>query len=197
MPFAVLSRQATAVYPCTMESKAQMPVDDADLFRRSVGKVKPMRQDRVAVQKPRPAPVPTQRLRDEQDVLHELANGLYDEAEIETGEELLFVRAGVQHGLLRKLKRGQFSVDAQLDLHGMNVIAARESLLVFLDKAQASGLRCIRVIHGKGHGSRGRQPVLKGKVNVWLRELDAVLAFCSTRPADGGTGAVYVLLKRG
>jgi DNA-nicking Smr family endonuclease len=180
-----------------MENDTQDAVDDADLFRRSVGKVKRLRQDRVIVHRSPPAPVPVQRLKDEREVLQEMASGLYDEAEIETGEELLFVRTGVQHGLLRKLRRGQLSVEAELDLHGMNVPAARESLYGFLSRAQTTGLRCVRVIHGKGLSSRGRQPVLKGKVNLWLRQLDAVLAFCSTRPVHGGTGAVYILLKRG
>ena len=170
--------------------------DDAQLFRKLVGKVKLLTHDLAEVSPPRPAPVPTQRLLDERNVLQEMASGLFDGAELETGDELLFCRPGIQSGVFRKLRRGQFAIEAELDLHGCTVDQAREWLLTFLQDAQVRGNRCVRIVHGKGHGSRGRQPVLKGKVNQWLRQIDAVLAFSSTRPVDGGTGAVYVLLKR-
>jgi len=120
----------------------------------------------------------------------------YDPAELELGDELLFSRSGLQHGLLRKLRRGQFSIRMQLDLHGMTVAEARLALTQFLLDCRAANARCVRIIHGKGHGSLHKQPVLKGKVNKWLQQRDEVLAFCSARIEDGGTGAVYVLLKR-
>lgn len=179
-----------------MDRKRKHSDEDARLFRESVGDVRPLSHDLAEVAAPRPAPVPRQRLRDEREVLREMAAGLYDGAEIETGEELVFARPGVQLTLMRKLRRGQFAIEGELDLHGYTVSEARESLFLFLHDARASGRRCVRVVHGKGNGSHGRQPVLKGKVNHWLRQIDAVLAFASTRPVDGGTGAVYVLLKR-
>jgi DNA-nicking Smr family endonuclease len=179
-----------------MDRKRKDNDEDARLFRESVGEVRPLTHDLAEVAAPRPAPIPRQRLRDERAVLREMAAGLYDAAEIETGDELVFARPGIQLTLMRKLRRGQFAIEAELDLHGYTVADAREALFLFLHDARASGRRCVRVVHGKGNGSQGRQPVLKGKVNHWLRQIDAVLAFASTRPVDGGTGAVYVLLKR-
>jgi DNA-nicking Smr family endonuclease len=118
-----------------------------------------------------------------------------DPAEVETGEELLFARPGLQHGVLRKLRRGQYSHGAELDLHGMTVVIARQALALFLSECQHDGIRNVRIIHGKGNGSLRQQPILKSKVNHWLRQRNEVLAFCSARPIDGGTGALYVLLR--
>jgi DNA-nicking Smr family endonuclease len=120
----------------------------------------------------------------------------YDPAEVETGEELLFIRPGIQHGVLTKLRRGQFSIKAELDLHGMVVRVAQVEIAAFLRNCQNRNIRCARIIHGKGYGSWQKQPILKNKLNKWLQQRDEVLAFCSARPVDGGTGAVYVLLKR-
>lgn len=115
--------------------------------------------------------------------------------ETETGEELSFIRPGLQHRLLRKLRRGHFSIGAELDLHGMTVALAQVELTIFLKQAQARGVRCVRIIHGKGLRSRQGRPVLKFKLERWLRLREEVIAFSSARPVDGGTGAVYVLLK--
>jgi DNA-nicking Smr family endonuclease len=179
-----------------MERKDSDSDEDTLLFRQTVGGVRPLTHDLADVKPPRPKPIPQQRLIDEREVLREMASGLFDGAEVETGEELIYFRPGIQHTVARKLRRGQYAVEAELDLHGYTVVEARAALAAFLHDAQAGGRRCVRIVHGKGHGSHGRQPVLKGKVNHWLRQIDAVLAFCSTRPAHGGTGAVYVLLKR-
>ncbi len=166
------------------------------LFRDAVGPVRRLRHDRIEPRKPKPAPRPRQRLRDEQRVIRDMLSDPVDPAELETGEELLFSRPGLQHTLLRRLRRGQLAVQAQLDLHGRTVDEARTALAGFLYDACARGLRVVRVVHGKGRGSPGRRPVLKGRVNHWLRQRDEVLAFCSAPPGDGGTGAVYVLLRR-
>ena len=96
---------------------------------------------------------------------------------------------------MRKLRRGQYAIEAQLDLHGNTVPEARERVSTFLRDMQTQGKRCVRIIHGKGKSSEGKLPVLKGKVNAWLQQWDQVLAFCSARPNDGGTGAIYVLLR--
>jgi DNA-nicking Smr family endonuclease len=97
---------------------------------------------------------------------------------------------------MRKLSRGGFSVQAEIDLHGMTVAEARPRLQEFIETCAQDGKLCIRVVHGKGLGSGRRGPVLKQKVNRWLRQWDTVLAFVSTRQVDGGTGAIYVLLKQ-
>jgi DNA-nicking Smr family endonuclease len=116
----------------------------------------------------------------------------------ETGnEEYLEYRGpGIQHKLFSKMRQGKIHLDAELDLHGMTTIKAEPSLSQFLEQCQQQHLRYVRIIHGKGWGSRDNKPVLKSKVNHWLRQSDLVLAFCSATVEDGGTGAVYVLLKR-
>jgi DNA-nicking Smr family endonuclease len=166
-----------------------------ELFRQAIGDVRPLKQDKVAPPKQSRKPVPQQSLRDQRAVVESLLSDEFD-PELETGEELLFVRPGLPHSVLRKFRRGHFLVEAELDLHGRIVPEARTLVNDFLRQAQNSGRRCVRIIHGKGLSSAGQIPVLKGKVNVWLRRKQEVLAFCSARPADGGTGAVYVLLKR-
>lgn len=171
--------------------------DDIALFRNAVREARPLRQDKIVRNRSRrPAPVPKQTLREEKLIREAMLSDEFDPAEIETGEELLYARPGIQHGLLRKLRRGQFSINTELDLHGMTVAVARGELVDFINHCQIKRTRCIRIIHGKGHGSPGKQPVLKTKLNIWLQQIDVVLAFCSARPIDGGTGAVYVLLKK-
>lgn len=177
-------------------SRKPPPADEAALFRAHVGPVRRLRQVRTEPVSRRPAPVPRQTLADEQQVLSDVFSDEFHPAEFETGEELCFARPGLQHKALRKLRRGQFRISAELDLHGMTVPVARQALAEFLHQCRASDRRCVRIVHGKGNGSRNRGPVLKTMVNRWLQQRDEVLAFCSTPPNDGGTGAIYVLLKR-
>jgi DNA-nicking Smr family endonuclease len=169
--------------------------DDKNLFRKAVHGARPLKQDRHNPNRPRRKPVPLQRQRDDQEVMASLLSDDYS-PDIETGEELLFVRTGIQQRVLRKFRRGQYTIEAELDLHGRTASEARELVGQFLHRARASNKRCVRIIHGKGLSSIGKLPVLKVKVNSWLRQWDEVLAFCSARPNDGGTGAVYVLLKK-
>ncbi len=168
---------------------------DIDLFRNTVGDVLPIADDRVPPTHRRTKPIPRSRQQDDAQVMRVLLADLHDSAELETGDELLYLRPGLQHGVFRKLRRGQISVGAELDLHGMTVAVARQALHEFLRRCAGDGIRCVRIIHGKGYGSQQRRPILKNKLNHWLRQWDSVLAFCSTPPRDGGTGAVYVLLK--
>lgn len=170
--------------------------EEADLFRSAVGPVRRLQHDRVYHPPRRPSPRPRFRELDEQAVKREMLHGDLHPAELETGDELLFFRPGLQHSVLRRLRRGQFTIEAEFDLHGMTVPVARQALAEFLHAAGAHGQRCVRIIHGKGHGSHQRKPVLKSKVDHWLRQRRDVLAFCSARQVDGGTGAVYVLLRR-
>lgn len=171
--------------------------DHRTLFREHVGRVRPVKQDRVAPHRAKRKPVPEQSQRDAAAVMQSLLSDDYEAADVETGEELFHVRPGLQHTVIRKLRRGQYAIEAELDLHGCTVPVARERLDAFIRRARAMGKRCVRVVHGKGKTSEGKMPVLKGKVNNWLRQKDEVLAFCSAIPRDGGTGAAYVLLKRG
>ncbi len=170
--------------------------EDMALFRQAVGTVHPVRQDAVIARPEKPKPRPAQRIADERQVLRDMALGLSDPEILETGDELYFKRGGVQDRLFLKLKRGQLKIEYELDLHGMTVATAKQALCHFFAKAKASNWRCIRIIHGKGRGSMHGIPVLKAKLNHWLRQRDEILAFCSARPIDGGTGAMYVLIKR-
>ena len=169
---------------------------DRILFRQAVGPVKPLRCDRIEPVYFHPAPVPRFTEADERQTLADMMSNYFEPADLDTGEELYYRREGVQQAVLRKLRRGQFQVGAVLDLHGMTVTTARAALGEFLRRARRDSLSCVRIVHGKGNGSRHRGPVLKQKINHWLRQRDEVLAFCSARPVDGGTGAIYVLLRR-
>ena len=115
--------------------------------------------------------------------------------EIGATDKLYFKRPGIQQKLMSKLRRGQFRIERQIDLHGMTTVIAEKSLDSFLESCRQSNYRCIRIIHGKGSGSAENRPVIKNRVNEWLRKNENILAFCSAKANDGGTGAVYVLLK--
>ena len=170
---------------------------ERDLFARSVGPVVPLQPPaRAPIAVPRPHPEPRQRQRDEAAVLAESISDEFDvESLLETDEALSFRRRGVGPEVVRKLRRGVWAIQAQLDLHGLRRDEARERLAAFLREAVRGGLRCVRVIHGKGNGSPGREPVLKGKVRSWLVQKNEVIAFTQARAQDGGHGALIVLLK--
>jgi DNA-nicking Smr family endonuclease len=170
--------------------------EDAALFRKEVAQVSPLCHDRIQRTPKQPGPLPRKSLEDERATLRELLSDDPNFADLETGDELLFMRPGLQNKLLRKLRRGQFSVGAELDMHGLTVAEAHGALPVFLKECRLRGFRCVRIIHGKGLRSRNGRPVIKGKLDRWLRLREEVIAFCSARSVDGGTGAVYVLLKR-
>ncbi len=171
---------------------------DRSLFREAMQDVRPLpdQERRAVVERPRPRPVPRQRHADDRQVMAELLRPPMDDADLgpERGEALSYLRPGLQRRLLRRLRRGQYSIQAELDLHGMTVAEAGSALRGFFHECHLRGVRCARIVHGKGRGSRNAGPVLKGKVDRWLRRRDDVLAFCSARRADGGTGAVYVLI---
>ena len=174
-------------------------VADADEFRRSIGEVAPLKTPpRTTITRVPPPPVPLQSRRDEQAVLQEALSDEYDpESLLDIDETLSYYRPGISQEVVKKLRRGAWIVQAQLDLHGMRREEAREALAEFIRESVKRGLRCLRVIHGKGLGSIGKEPVLKGKVRAWLVQKSEVIAFCQARPHDGGAGAVLVLLQPG
>lgn len=170
--------------------------EDASLFRATVGDARPLPDTGKAHLLPQqPHPVPRQTLLDERQVLADSLSDHIPWELAETGEELSYLRAGMAPLTLRKLRRGHWVIQAELDLHGMTREVARASLVEFLNECKKHGLRCVRVIHGKGLGSRNREPVLKLKMASWLMQRDEILAFCQARPVDGGSGAAIVLLK--
>ncbi len=168
--------------------------DDLEAFRDAVRDVRPLAIAPRVIHRRKPRPRAAFRRRDEVAVLAESISLSAVELEVETGDELQFRRPGVQDGVMRKLRRGQYRVEAEIDLHGLTLPEAKQGLREFLARAVLRELRCLRVVHGKGLRSGPRGPVLKNGVNVVLRRTDAVVAFCSARQVDGGTGAVYVLL---
>ena len=170
-------------------------------FALFVGPVQPLRrghqQHRATLHdRPRPQPRPLQREKDEAAALVQALSDEMDvEALLETDEALSFRRPDVGPDVLRRLRRGVWSIQAQLDLHGLRRDEAREALNRFFKAAVQQRLRCVRVVHGKGHGSPGRTPVLKDKVKRWLVQKEEVIAFVQARATEGGHGALVVLLK--
>lgn len=169
--------------------------DDRQALLQALAGVRPLIADTVELRSPPPPPVPKQAARDEAAVLREMVLLDPGAGELEMGDELNFKREGVQHAVIRKLRRGQFAVQAHLDLHGLTAAEAKLQLAGFLQQCAASGLRCVRVVHGKGNSSPGKIPVLKPRVAHWLAQRNEVMAYTSARPVDGGTGAIYVLLR--
>lgn len=169
---------------------------DVDLFRDAVRDVKPIASRPLVVAVKRKPPARARfTAADRAMVLVESLQGLEAVDIGDTGDEISFRRPGVQNGVMRKLKRGEYRIDEVCDLHGLRVDEARTVLREFLADALARRLRCVRVIHGKGRGSGPRGPVLKSAVNLILRKTAPVLAFTSARRVDGGTGAINVLLS--
>jgi DNA-nicking Smr family endonuclease len=171
--------------------------DDATLFRRAVGDARPLAAPaRHVPPQPRVPPVPVQSHLDDYAVLAEIAGDPSSREDFfDTGEEEAYLRPGMGPDVLRRLRRLEWSIQAELSVRRLTQDEAREALAAFLRECIDRGLRCVRVIHGKGMGSPNREPVLKRKVKVWLARRDEVLAFCQAPPAAGGGGAVIVLLK--
>jgi DNA-nicking Smr family endonuclease len=171
--------------------------EEANLFKAEVKDVVPIRSANLAeVHSVSPLPLPRQRLADEQAALKEsLSDEIDIESLLDTDEALSFRQPGLGIEVVRKLRRGEWSIQAQLDLHGLRSDEARLALVGFLSESLNNNMRCLRVIHGKGLGSINKEPVLKGKVLKWLIQRDEVLAFCQARPNDGGSGALLILLR--
>ncbi|MDD5330283.1 MAG: Smr/MutS family protein [Sulfuricella sp.] len=171
--------------------------EESALFRAAIGDARPLPDSGKAI-----LPPPAPRYASQPDLpgrrqsMDDLSDHIPSEL-TEGGEELSYLRPGMARLTLRKLRRGHWPIQAELDLHGMTSVEARASLIGFLDECKALGLRCVRVIHGKGLSSKNREPVLKLKAASWLMQRDEILAFCQAQPIDGGGGAAIVLLKTG
>lgn len=174
-----------------------MNAKEFSLFRELMHDVKPLRQTHHALHHSvKPPAIPVKTLEDEKQVLVDMLSDAYDPVEIQPGDMLSYYRPGLQTRIVRKLRTGQYRIASELDLHGLNARDAKQQLLQFLHDAHPGQGECVRIIHGKGNRSAYTGPVLKTKINNWLRQHDRVLAFHSARPIDGGTGALYVLLRR-
>ncbi|HTS21536.1 MAG TPA: Smr/MutS family protein [Casimicrobiaceae bacterium] len=182
-------------------ASAGPPTEPEVDLREAFADVEPLRRgDRAAIPRARPASVPSQRLADEAAALAASKYGVEPSPlSWEAGQEhdlhQTFLRKGLGSDVLTRLRRGQWSVQGELDLHRLNRDEARDALGEFVNAARASGWRCVRIVHGKGLSSPNREPVLKGKVRQWLAQRDEVLAYCEAPHHAGGSGAVLVLLK--
>jgi DNA-nicking Smr family endonuclease len=183
--------------PATPEPQSAEVADEEALLREALKGVAPLRDSgKASTRPPPPPPIPVQALREDEQVLHDSLSDLTPvEVGTETGEELVFLRPGLSNQVLRKLRRGFWATQDQLDLHGLRTDEARQLMVDFLNAALKHGMRCVRVVHGKGLRSVNAQPVLRAKVGKWLAQRDEVLAFVQARPEDGGSGAVMILLK--
>ena len=197
---AEVRKPASAKSPKRALAAAKHADGDVDLGTAfaDVRKLPPAKRARVET--PGPAPVPRQHLADEEDALAASKYGAEPAPQSwDIGQELegeqTYVRPGIGNDVLGKLRRGHWSVQAEHDLHGMTVSEAHDALADFLAEARSLGLRCVRVIHGKGLTSPNKEPVLKGKVRRWLMRWDDVLAYCEAPRHAGGSGAVLILLR--
>ena len=170
---------------------------DASAFRDAVGEVAPIKDTRRRdPHRVEVTPYPAQTRLDERAVLHEsISDEFSPEALLETDDTLSWRREGIGMDIVRKLRRGEWVIQDQIDLHGMRTDEARAALVDFLRESTRRERRCVRVVHGKGLGSANKEPVLKGKVRVWLTQREEVLAYVQARAPDGGSGAIVVLLK--
>ncbi|QMU60675.1 MAG: DNA mismatch repair protein MutS [Gammaproteobacteria bacterium] len=178
------------------DSKSQDDLSFADLLDN----VKPLPGEQhnradIHTPKPKPDPIPKETIKDEQRVLQESLEVSLEVEDLQPGDSLSFCRSGIQKSIFKKLKKGQYSIGAELDLHGYTRPEAQIALAKFIQLSREENIRCVRIIHGKGYGSNNQGPKLKPMVNTWLQQRNEILAFCSARQNDGGTGAVYVLLK--
>ncbi len=178
------------------EASRPAPPSDVD-FKAKVGPVAPVKAAaRALVATPRAAPVPRQRLQDERAVMQEaLSDGMDAEQWLQTDVDMSYARPGLGPDVLRKLSRGHWSVQGEIDLHGLRVDEARSGVAEFLRLAMTRRWRCVRIVHGKGLGSPQGLPVLKNKVKRWLQQREEVLAFAQAPIQLGGAGALLVLLK--
>ena len=175
-------------------SKKTLSKEDSALFRQSIGIVKKLESDNLLLtgaKKPIPYPKKddSKNIKKFDNESNEGVEKLFQE------DSMQFIAPAVQKNVLKKLRKGHFGLDASIDLHGLTRQEANQHLSKFLHFSIEDGYRCVHIIHGKGYRSPDNHPVLKNDINVWLRQHQEVLAFCSTPPKDGGTGAVFVLLK--
>lgn len=180
-----------------MSQSANTEDDDAAAFRAAMAGagIRPQPPSpRIAPRSPPPSPRPRQAQADELAALAEMLDGP-DPETFESGDTLTYRVPGIQDSVWRRLRRGGYRIEAELDLHGCNREQARHAIVAFLARCEQRRHRCVRIIHGKGNGSPNSGPVLKQRLDGWLRRRRDVLAFASARPEDGGTGAVYVLLR--
>lgn len=188
--------QLDAIKTAETALKEKPPEPPENIFLQAINGARPLNIDVPFTEKTYPKPIARQFIRDEKQALKDsLSDDFYPAHELESGEELLYLRTGQTPNVLSKLRRGFWVVQAQIDLHGLISDEARLYVADFLNSCKKRNIRCVRIVHGKGLGSRNREPVLKHKLRSWLMQRDEVIAYAQAKPEDGGSGAVIVLLK--
>ena len=178
-----------------MAKSGKPSTDDIELFRRSVGPVRKIHHDKTMPSGKPLSSRPRRQAPAYEALLTDSFSDGFDSGEVTSDEALFFARPGLQQRQLQRLKRGQLTIGAELDMHGMTAAIARHELVHFISACRDQHIRCVRVIHGKGYRSDSQAPILKNRINNWLRQHHDVLAFSSTLQKDGGSGAVYILLR--
>ncbi len=170
--------------------------EDFSSFQDAVKGVRPIKNDRIDLyaQRKHTRPYKDKNHYDETGIQSPISDE-WEITEVSGEEFVFFARTGLQFKTQKQLRQGKIIIDDHLDLHGLSITEARETLLAFISFAQKQQIRCIRLVHGKGYRASSEKPVLKNKVNSWLRQHPEVLAFSSAQPRDGGTGAMYIILK--
>ena len=190
-------REQQAAREAAQREAARRAEAEKNLFVRAAGQVQRLAHDgRIEPVRQLPPPIPVQQQIDEQNVLREALSDEFDSSTLlDVDDAMSFRRPGVGTDVTRRLRRGDWSIQREIDLHGLRREDAREALGGFIREAHRLGLRCVRVVHGKGLGSPGKTPVLKGRVQGWLIQKNEVMAFVQARAAEGGAGALVVLLR--
>ncbi|MFD0666859.1 Smr/MutS family protein [Ramlibacter sp. MAHUQ-53] len=190
-------RQRVAAEEAARREAQRRAEAEKNLFQRAAGVVQRLPHDgRIDPFRRPPAPVAVQQQLDEQRVLHEALSDEFDATTLlDVDDAMSFRRPGVGLDVTRKLRKGEWSIQREIDLHGLRREDAREALAHFIRESHRQGIRCVRVVHGKGLGSPGKTPVLKGRVQSWLTQKNQVLAFVQARASEGGAGALVVLLR--
>ncbi|MDH5396134.1 MAG: Smr/MutS family endonuclease [Gammaproteobacteria bacterium] len=177
-------------------SKSKISDDELQFFREAVADVRPLTSEKRVMPITKPANI---RIRQTNEVNNNMTvepmSDPVDLRDIEITDNLFYARSGIQLKVQKKLRRGEFAIEDELDLHGYTVAEAKQAINEFLAQCKRNNIRCIRIIHGKGYRSEQKIPILKTYVAYWLPQHPDVMAFSSARPIDGGTGALYVLLK--
>lgn len=170
--------------------------DEHKLFQEAVRGTRPIKTNRVAQPTKKPKPVPKKFIQDErQTLVDSLSDHFIPAHELESDEELRYLRDGQSPIILSKLRRGKWVIQAHIDLHGLISDEARAYVSEFISSCKKRGIRCVRIVHGKGLGSRNKEPILKQKLRGWLMQKDEVIAYAQAKQQDGGSGAVVILLK--
>ena len=178
-----------------MNKSSKISEKDKKLFRNTIGDIERIKDNNIIIDKPKPSSHPKRNKENELDFSHTINESGLNEDLVDGNDEIKFCRAGDGDSKFKRLRQGKYKIEDELDLHGMKIEEARKELAMFLEQCKHRSIFCVLIIHGKGYGSKNKSPIIKNKLNQWLRHHDMVWGFCSAQPSDGGTGAIYLCFK--